>query len=76
MRDAFHCAISRIASGACSGVHSCSGIQLLAVLPLVWGRITPPMHLGAAEDFLYCTLRVGAPTFTGAFATRLPFPAK
>ncbi len=49
--------------------------SFLVVLPLVGGRITPPMHLGAVEDFVYRTLRLGAPTYTGAFATN-PFPGE
>jgi peptidoglycan/LPS O-acetylase OafA/YrhL len=51
--------------------------SFLIVLPLAGGRITPPAHLGAhlgvAGDFLYRTLRLGWPTYAGAFPTN-PFP--
>jgi peptidoglycan/LPS O-acetylase OafA/YrhL len=47
--------------------------SFLIVLPLAGGRITPPAHLGVAGDFLYRTLRLGWPTYTGAFSTN-PFP--
>jgi peptidoglycan/LPS O-acetylase OafA/YrhL len=47
--------------------------SFLIVLPLAGGRIMPPGHLGAAGDFVYRTLRLGWPSYTGAFATS-PFP--
>lgn len=47
--------------------------SFLVVLPLAGGRITPPTRLGAAADFVYRTLRLGAPTYTGAFPAN-PFP--
>jgi peptidoglycan/LPS O-acetylase OafA/YrhL len=47
--------------------------SFLIVLPLEGGRIAPPGHLNAAGDFLYRTLRLGWPTYAGAFATN-PFP--
>jgi peptidoglycan/LPS O-acetylase OafA/YrhL len=47
--------------------------SFLIVLPLAGGRIMPPGHLGAAGDFVYRTLRLGWPTYTGAFHTN-PFP--
>jgi peptidoglycan/LPS O-acetylase OafA/YrhL len=47
--------------------------SFLIVLPLAGGRITPPGHLGAASDFVYRTLRLGWPTYSGAFRTN-PFP--
>jgi peptidoglycan/LPS O-acetylase OafA/YrhL len=51
--------------------------SFLVVLPLAGGRITPPAHLngtlGGAEDFLYRTLRLGSPTYAGAFHAN-PFP--
>jgi peptidoglycan/LPS O-acetylase OafA/YrhL len=46
--------------------------SFLIVLPLAGGRITSG-HLGAAGDFLYRTLRLGAPTYAGAFHAN-PFP--
>ncbi|HEY3988443.1 MAG TPA: acyltransferase [Acidobacteriaceae bacterium] len=47
--------------------------SFLIVLPLMGGRITAPGHLGAAGDFIYRTLRLGWPTYAGAFHTN-PFP--
>jgi peptidoglycan/LPS O-acetylase OafA/YrhL len=47
--------------------------SFLIVLPLAGGRITPPGHLGATGDFIYRTLRLGWPTYAGAFTTN-PFP--
>ncbi len=47
--------------------------SFLIVLPLAGGRITPPRHMNAVGDFLYRTLRLGWPTYAGAFRTN-PFP--
>ncbi|MFL6428000.1 MAG: acyltransferase family protein [Acidobacteriaceae bacterium] len=49
--------------------------SFLIVLPLAGGRITPPAHLGVAGDFLYRSLRLGWPTYAGAFPTN-PFPGE
>jgi peptidoglycan/LPS O-acetylase OafA/YrhL len=37
--------------------------SFLIVLPLVGGRMTPPGRLSAVGDFVYRTLRLGAPTY-------------
>jgi peptidoglycan/LPS O-acetylase OafA/YrhL len=47
--------------------------SFLVVLPLAGGTIIPRAHLGAAGDFVYRTLRLGWPTYAGAFHTN-PFP--
>jgi peptidoglycan/LPS O-acetylase OafA/YrhL len=47
--------------------------SFLVVLPLAGGTIIPPPHLGATGDFVYRTLRLGWPTYAGAFHTN-PFP--
>jgi peptidoglycan/LPS O-acetylase OafA/YrhL len=49
--------------------------SFLIVLPLAGGRITPPGRLSATGDFVYRALRLGAPTYAGAFAGN-PFPAE
>jgi peptidoglycan/LPS O-acetylase OafA/YrhL len=49
--------------------------SFLVVLPLAGGSITPPVRLGAAGDFVYRTLRLGSPTYSGAFPAN-PFPGE
>ena len=49
--------------------------SFLVVLPLSGGSITPPVRLGAAGDFVYRTLRLGSPTYSGAFPAN-PFPGE
>jgi peptidoglycan/LPS O-acetylase OafA/YrhL len=49
--------------------------SFLVVLPLAGGSITPLAHLGAAGDFVYRTLRLGSPTYAGAFLSN-PFPGE
>jgi peptidoglycan/LPS O-acetylase OafA/YrhL len=50
-----------------------AAFSFLIVLPLAGGEITPPGHMSSVADFLYRTLRLGAPAYAGAFA-RNPFP--
>jgi peptidoglycan/LPS O-acetylase OafA/YrhL len=50
-----------------------TAFSFLIVLPLAGGAIIPRPHLGAAGDFVYRTLRLGWPTYAGAFHTN-PFP--
>ena len=47
--------------------------SFLVVLPLSGGSITPPVRLRATGDFVYHTLRLGSPTYFGAFPAN-PFP--
>lgn len=47
--------------------------SFVIVLPLAGGKIAPPSHMSAAADFVYRTLRLGWPTYGGAFRTN-PFP--
>ncbi len=49
--------------------------SFLVVLPLAGGSITPPVRLGAAGDFVYRALRLGSPTYSGAFPAN-PFPGE